>query len=229
MKYRFFEEIISPERMKRYLNACGEDRRKSKVLYRYNLSLSGAMLKIISCFEVALRNMINRTMILSYGEDWLRDCCLPGGMFDSPKTAGSQKRIFETYNKLKAKGEYTHTHLLSEMKFGIWKYMYTRPQYKATGQILLNVFPLRPKSKPGLQIGNKYIYNELDKVNRLRNRIAHHEPICFLVKQPVVSVSYALQEYQRIKKLLSWMGIDDKSLLFGIDNIESICEKILAI
>ena len=37
----------------------------------------------------------------------------------------------------------------------------------------------------------------------LRNRIAHHEPICFAAGLPVKSVSYAQIEYQRILKLFA--------------------------
>ena len=52
-------------------------------------------------------------------------------------------------------------------------------QYRATGQCLLRAFPNKPRSSVAVQYNNAYIFNELDKVNSLRNRIAHHEPICF--------------------------------------------------
>ena len=58
--------------------------------------------------------------------------------------------------------------------------MFSGPQYVATGQRLLTVFPAKPKSTPDLRIDNRFIYNELDRINKIRNRIAHHEPICFL-------------------------------------------------
>ena len=54
---------------------------------------------------------------------------------------------------------------------------------------LLSVFPSKPKSTPVLRIDNKYIFNELDHINQLRNRIAHHEPICFASGLPVKSPS----------------------------------------
>ena len=115
------------------------------------------------------------------------------------------------------------------MEFGIWKYMYSGPQYAATGQKLLSVFPSKPKSTPVLRIDNKYIFNELDHINQLRNRIAHHEPICFASGLPVKSVSYAQIEYQRILKLFGWMGIDSTGLLYGIDHVTEACQKILSL
>ena len=97
----------------------------------------------------------------------------------------------------------------------------------ATGQKLLSIFPNKPKSSLGHQIDNKYIFNELDGINQIRNRIAHHEPICFAAQLPKKSVVYVQQEDQRILKLFTWMGIDGKSLLYGIDHIDKECKKIL--
>ena len=229
MKYSEFEDVISIDRMRRYVNACDGDKRKGMALYRYNLSLSSEMLKIISCFEVALRNRIDRAMELFWGNDWLRDSCLPGGIFDNPKTLATQKIIGRAYNELKIKGKYSPNKLLAEMEFGIWKYMYSGPQYAVTGQKLLSVFPNKPKSTPVLRLDNKYIYNELDKINNIRNRIAHHEPICFEIGSPFKSVLYVNNEYQRILKLFDWMGINGDDLLFGVDHVLSICHRIMAI
>ena len=215
--------------MRRYISACGDDDRKGMTLYRYNLTLSGEMLKIISCFEVALRNRIDRILDYNYGDDWLRDSCLPGGIFDTSRTQGTLKIISKAYNGLMAKGKYSATNLMAEMEFGVWKYMYSGPEYAATGQKLLSVFPAKPKSTPTLRIDNKYIFNELDRINQIRNRIAHHEPICFAVGLPVKSVSYAQNEYNRIFKLYSWMDIDGQNLLYGIDHVNKVCQKILSL
>ena len=59
MKYIDFENIMSPARMSRYLQATGFDTRKAMTLYRKNLKLSQEMFTLISCFEIALRNKIN--------------------------------------------------------------------------------------------------------------------------------------------------------------------------
>ena len=47
MKFKDFEDVISADRMRRYVNACGGNVQKGMTLYRYNLSLSSEMLKII--------------------------------------------------------------------------------------------------------------------------------------------------------------------------------------
>ena len=93
---------------------------------------------------------------------------------------------------------------------------------------LLSVFPSKPKSTPVLRIDNKYIFNELDHINQLRNRIAHHEPICFASGLPVKSVSYAQIEYQRILKLFGWIGIDGSGFFMGLTKSQKPAEKFSA-
>ena len=229
MKYKDFENVISADRMRRYVKACSGNAQKGLTLYRYNLVISSEMLKIISCFEVSLRNRIDRTMEPYLGNDWLRDSCLPGGIFDNPRTLGTQKIIRNAYNGLNADGKYSPTKLMAEMKFGVWKYMFSGPQYAATGQKLLSVFSAKPKSTPSHNIDNKYIFNELDSINIIRNRIAHHEPICFAAGLPNKSVMYVQNEYQRIMKLLKWMDIDGPGLLYGIDHINKVCQRIVGL
>ena len=70
MKYADFEKIMSPQRMERYLTACGGDTRKAMTLYRYNLQVSQEMFTLVSCFEVALRNAIDRKLTENLGDDY---------------------------------------------------------------------------------------------------------------------------------------------------------------
>lgn len=163
---------------------------KGMTLYRYNLTLSGELLKIISCFEVALRNRIDRTLEPHLGNDWLRDSCLPGGIFDIPRTQGTLKIIGKAYSGLMANGAYTPTKLMAEMEFGIWKYMYSGPQYAATGQKLLSVFPSKPKSTPALRIDNKYILmNWTISIN-------------FATELPIMSLSVLLRGFRSSPSLM---------------------------
>lgn len=150
-------------------------------------------------------------------------------MFNEKSMDKTRKIISVAYNKLLNQGIYSHSKLLAEMEFGVWKYMYSAPQFKATRQVLLKVFPNKPMSSKAMQYNNSYIFNELDKVNSLRNRIAHHEPICFRLHQPVIDINYVLNEYQKIQTLFSWMGIDSRSMLYGLDHVQSVCSQIMTL
>lgn len=226
MKYTEFESIISPERMRKYNVACGGNTTKAMTLYRYNLRLSQEMYVVVSCFEVALRNRIDAVMKAKWGNDWLRDFILPSGVLYSDKRAENTKKIIEKeYNDLIKHKKYSHTKLLSEVGFGVWKYMFSNIQYLLTGQVLLNVFPNKPKSTKELRYNNTYIFGELDFINKLRNRIAHHEPICF--GNPIsIDTSYVKNRYKRIMTLLEWMNIDGVSLLYGLGNVNNVCKQI---
>lgn len=226
MKFTDFQHILSEERLNRYLTACGHDTRKTMTLYRLNLNLSQEVFTLLSCFEVALRNAIDRQLTARFGYDWLRDAILPGGIFDIPSCRDSAKIIRKAYNRLNRNGEYTHHKLIAEMEFGVWKYMFANPQYRATGQQLLSIFPNKPRSSREIQYNQAYVFNELDGVNILRNRIAHHEPICFARRQPIVGTAYILNAYQTLHKLFIWMGIDSHALLYGLDHVQQVCNKI---
>lgn len=229
MRYSEFENIISHERLQRYLTASHNDTRKAMTLYRYNIRLSQELLAVVGCFEVALRNKINDTLIAQSGNDWLRDLILPQGKFYSDNRVAKTKRIIDkAYNGLVRSNNYSHSKLLSEMEFGVWKYMFSNPQYTLTGQCLLSIFPNKPISTAGQQFNNSYIFKELDYINNLRNRIAHHEPICFGNGQnrTTIDTSYAHNRYNRILILLSWLDIDGNSLLYGLGDVVGIINRI---
>ena len=226
MKFVDFEYILSQERIGRYLKACNGDSRKAMTLYRYNLQISQEMFTIISCFEVALRNAIDRNLTATLGADWLRDAILPNGIFTHPLLSKTHNIIYHSYTKLQGQNMYSPSKLLSDMEFGIWKYMFSPLQYRLTGRTLLQIFPNKQRSTPQLQINQAYIFNELDKVNNLRNRIAHHEPICFVPPNIAPNTSYIINEYQKIQTLFAWMGIDSRALLYGLDHVQQVCNRI---
>lgn len=226
MKYCKFEQILSQDRLQRYLLACNNDIRKAMTLYRYNLRLSQELFTIISCFEVALRNAIDKQMVINFGNDWLRDAILQGGIFTGVKCRDTSKIISRSYNKLNSNNIYSHSKLIAEMEFGVWKYMFSAPQFKASGKTLLKIFPNKPKSSAENQYNNLYVFNKLDGINNLRNRIAHHEPICFLHNSATIDTTYITELYMRIHKLFMWLDIDSKSLLYGLDHIHDICNSI---
>lgn len=70
------------------------------------------------------------------------------------------------------------------------------------------------------------MFNQLAQINNIRNRIAHHKPVCFLTGQPVKDTTYVREHYAIIKLLFQWMDINEDDLLYGIDHVENICDQI---
>ena len=223
MRYSDFASIMTNARMNRYLLACDGNSRKAMTLYRKNLQLSQELFTVISCFEVALRNAIDSQVTPTLGNDWLRDAAAPGGVFDNPKCRLTRDNINDAIGKLYL---YNHYKLVAELGFGFWRFMFAQNQFNATGRVLLRVFPSKPISTPAIQYNNKYIFNELAELNNIRNRVAHHEPICFLPGQPVKNTTYARQHYNLILQLFQWMQIDEAALLYGLDHINNVCNEI---
>ena len=229
MRYRDFEDTISPERMQRYVSACGNDTRRAMTLYRYNLKLSQEMFTLISCFEVSLRNKINREMIANFGNDWLRDFIQPGGRFDTdPRVDGTRKIIKKAHEGLIRSNNYAHTKLLAEMEFGVWKYMFNNVQYRLTNRCLLNIFPNKPTSTPQNRYDNTFVFNDLNVINAMRNRIAHHEPICF-GRLGGIDTHGVLDCYARMMRMFHWLDINANTLLYGLDHVGVVCSKVMCI
>ena len=224
MKYPEFEKVISQARLSRYLTACAGNTQKAMVLYRYNLKLSQELFTVISCFEVALRNAINEKCSLNLGNGWLRNGISVGGIFDNVNCSMTARNINEAITKLHH--NYSHDKLVAELGFGFWRFIFAKHQYKATGRNLLAVFPNKPISTPSIQYNHTYIFNELTKINELRNRIAHHETICFQIGHSVKSTTYVRENYALIQKLFKWMSIDAVALMYGLDHIDEISTKI---
>jgi hypothetical protein len=223
MKYNDFASVMTHARMNRYLLACGGNTRKAMTLYRKNLQLTQELFTVISCFEVALRNAIDATVSNSLGNDWLKNAAAVGGVFDTPKCRLTRDNINDAINKLHV---YNHYKLVAELGFGFWRFMFAQNQFNATGRILLSAFPSKPISTPAIQYNNTYIFNQLAQLNDIRNRMAHHEPICFLPGQPIKDTTYARQHYHLILQLFQWMQINEAALLYGLDHINTVCNEI---
>ena len=223
MKYTDFEQIMTPARMNRYLIACEGNSRKAMTLYRKNLQLTQELFTVISCFEIALRNAIDKKCTTVFGNDWLKNGSSTGGIFDTSRCRLTKQNINEAIGKLHV---YGHNKLVAELGFGFWRFMFAQNQYNATNRILLQIFPLKPRSTATLQYNNTYIFNQLAKLNEIRNRMAHHEPICFLPGQSIKDTAYSRQHYNLILQLFQWMQIDEAALLYGLDHINVICNEI---
>lgn len=228
-KYDYLEAILSQKRMQRYLLSCANDKTKAAKLYTLNIRLSQQILAVINMFEVSLRNAIDRKMTLVSGQDWLRSLSLVGGVFDNRQCEKTRLTIKKDLDELIRHSTYTPSNLLSQTKFGVWKYMFMSPHYNATGRCLLDIFSHRPSSTPTIQYNNMFVYHCLDRVNKVRNRVAHHDPICFFPRMSQIDTQMVRQCYSDIVMLLTWLNIDNVRLLSGLDSVLKVCDKIDAL
>lgn len=233
MKSSDFEQLISTERFLRYQAATAYDNRKAMTLYRHNLRLSQEMFSMISMFEIILRNKIDQLLAQA---DWLHHATQYGGMFDNPQCIKTKQIIDEKYQKLNRQGIYSHGKLIAELNFGLWTNLYQPNQYHAifnTGKdinqiaTLSSVLPLM--RLPSTSTPREQIHQILGEINQIRNRIAHHEPICFNRRSGRYTrkdTYYVRRKYQIIINMLNDMGVNTTDLFYGLDHVLSICDKI---
>lgn len=130
--------------------------------------------------------------------------------------------VFEkTINQLEQSGKYTNDRVVSSLTFGFWTHLFSRRPFALGGQSLLQVFPLRTRG-----LGQRAVYNELQSIKEFRNRIAHHEAICF-DKTGMKNTTYARESYRLIQKYLHFLGYQENHLLIGLDIFpDAILRKI---
>ena len=76
---------------------------------------------------------------------------------------------------------------------------------------ILKIFP--NKTKP---LGQRAVFNELQIIKRFRNRIAHHEPICF-DNEGHINTTFANENYKLIIRYLHFLGYNDEQILLGLN------------
>ena len=151
-----------------------------------------------------MRNAIDKNYTHRLGPEWLKDAIQSGGIFDSKRCRLTQANINDAIRSLNH--SYTHYKLIAEMVFGFWRFMFANNQFMAAGSSLLQIVPFRPKSSPQLLYNHNYMLNHLASINELRNRIAHHEPICFQQNSSIKDTTFARLHYIHIIDfLIGWV------------------------
>lgn len=219
MKYNEYEKAFSSARLNKYKMACNGNNTKALTLYRHNIKLCQKFYGVLNIFEIILRNAIDQHYRNHFNDkDWICSQIQPNGMLEySPHKQEVQKTI----STLVRQGKYTHDRLVSSVTFGFWTYMFTKLPFKIGGQNLLQIFPNKT-----VGMGQKAIYKELMQIKAFRNKIAHHEAICFDAAGQKSMLS-AQTNYEMILKYIEFLGYSKTHLFVGLDVLpDSIMNKI---
>jgi hypothetical protein len=219
MKYSDYEKAFSPARLNKYLTACGGDTMAALTLYRHNIKLCQKCYGILNIFEVVLRNAINEHYKAYFADsDWIRHQLQPGGMLYSYPRRTS---VLNTIAELDNGGCYTNDRVVSSVTFGFWTYLFTRVPFRSGGSTLLQVFPAKT-----VGLGQRTIFNELQTIKDFRNRIAHHEAICF-DSTGTKSTAAVRANYALVIKYIQFLGYQESHIYFGLDILPNkIMQKI---
>jgi hypothetical protein len=166
-------QLLSPPRFGRYVSVAGSAERAAD-LYSWNGRLSGAVHEELGLLEVVLRNALDRELAkyhrVAFNGDgrWYADPRMPwqsAKMIDQLDRARAQATGNRRFPELPGK-------VIAELTFGFWRYVLAAP-YQSTlwAPALRHAFPgLHPARRAT-------VYQLVDRLNSVRNRVAHHEPI----------------------------------------------------
>jgi len=163
------ERSIGVDRLVGYVAAAGDDEIRALDLYLWNMSVSAACFEDLCLLEVTLRNACHvqlRTWHAAKGHatPWYFTTELePRHMAD---IARARERVQQGRN------EQTEGRVVSELMLGFWRLLHAKAyEHTLWRDVLRFAYPHQPVAD------RAQVYDRLDHVNTLRNRIAHHEPI----------------------------------------------------
>ncbi|WP_019406868.1 hypothetical protein [Stutzerimonas stutzeri] len=166
---------LSPARMATYEAAAGapaDDDLSALELYAWNAEVSGALLAPLHLCEVVIRNAVADALEAVYGQSWPWSATFERSLPD-PLLGYSPRRDLQTARRSAP----TPGKVIPELKFVFWQKMFTSRYDTRLWEA--NLQRVLPNMNPTLTIAarRQLIYNELEQLRKLRNRIAHHEPI----------------------------------------------------
>lgn len=142
-------------------------------LYAWNAQISAAFMAPLHLCEVVVRNAVHEALTAVYGNRWPWD----GSFVHSlPNPTGQHFSARREIVRART-GQPTTGKVIAELKFKFWQTMFTgRFDTRIWNPHLGTVMPfLNPLQT--VQQQRKTIFEDLEQLRLLRNRIAHHEPI----------------------------------------------------
>lgn len=167
-----FESLLSPPRFGTYLRAASGDRNKAMELYCWNTQVSAALYVMVQFFELAVRNAAVETLEAEFGPNWH----LSAGFV---KTLRAPRRGYQPREDLTSCAARLPTagKVVAELKFAFWQGLFVKGQQARVWDTqFASVFPGYTKRLIVAQV-RAHVYEQIEAVRRLRNRVAHHEPI----------------------------------------------------
>ncbi len=166
-------KVLSSPRFKPYLIEANGNELYALELYLFNARVAKSLLFPIQMAEITVRNAVNKVFVEDFGQRWPFN----GGFYDEYKNLHPVTAITTARDRLKAVGKNypTTDDVVAALTFDFWSNLF-RSDYDrflwATSGRVHRVFPKLPGDK-----GRADIQVLVRQINRLRNRIAHHEPI----------------------------------------------------
>lgn len=204
--YNALLPTISKPRLESY-KLKGDSELDALTRYNWNLCLCEALYPSVQALEIALRNRLNDVLLREFGRNWTWEPQLFGN-------ANDQAMIKKAGDQLTKHGKrIENSRMVAELTLGFWVSLHHRRFERVLWQkpnVIQSVLPFIPAKVRNLP----YIRPRLEKINDLRNRISHHEPVWQL---------NLLAEHQVLQEALGWLGSPE------VTNFAKGCDRFLAV
>jgi hypothetical protein len=170
MKKKNFNYAFSNKRMEKYIRRYPKGN-KALILYQANIELSEALYPTLAVLEVALRNAVHRVMTARFGqEDWFGQlAAIPGLNNLNPYILKASQLIVARKEQL------SPSKIVAELTLGFWVKLFNATYERILWKNIKFAFLYLPKAQ---KLRNR-VAPPLNRFRQLRNRISHHEPICW--------------------------------------------------
>lgn len=161
-KYENIKNTLSISRMATY-EKYSDSHKKALDLYLWNLQISSALLECLAVCEVVVRNSVAKIIEQRYGEDWINNA-----RFIRTMKQSRQRDLIKVRQS-------TVDKTIAELPFVFWQSFFTvRFDQELWQNDLAVALPNASDCNGKLR---EVVFTDLDRLRKLRNRIAHHEPI----------------------------------------------------
>lgn len=208
---QLLEYAFSLQRMSKYLVLYPNDEQRAILHYKENLKLAEALYISLSVFEVTLRNAISRQMEqMTMRKDWY-------AVFqNTPELKSLNTEVAQAIRHINKRGEQINPDkIISELTFGFWVTMLNSEYELVLWKYLRLAFPHMPKS----QRQRKNVSAPCNALRKLRNRVFHHEPICW-------DIHYVTHLHDQLVEVLSYINQDMPAWLEKIDHFNQVRDEI---
>ena len=202
---------FSPQRLKKYIRLYNGDNDKVVAHYKANLALAESLYTSLSVFEVTLRNALSKEMERMMGrKDWY-------AVFPStPALKSLTNEVTTAIKHISQRGEMVSPDkIIAELTFGFWVTLLNSEYELTLWKGLRLAFPYMPKKDRK----RKNVSSPCNALRKLRNRVFHHESICW-------DLDYITDIHSRLILVLGWMNADMPAWLEGVDNFSNVVDEI---
>ena len=202
---------FSSQRLEKYINLYNGDVTKVAAHFKANIALSESLYTSLSVFEVTLRNALSKELERMMGrKDWY-------SVFPSnPALKSLTSEVTVAIRHISQRGEMVSPDkIIAELTFGFWVTLLNSEYELSLWKSLRLAFPHMPKKDRK----RKNVSSPCNALRKLRNRVFHHESICW-------DLDYITDIHNRLVMVLGWINTDMPSWLDEVDHFCKVVDEI---